>query len=42
MLDYVGIGKDWHPVILATLRSLDAVHAETARQTSYTAKDRFE
>ena len=33
------ISQDRHPVVLTTLGSLDAVHAETTRQASNTTKD---
>ena len=35
------IGYNGNPVVLATLWCFDAVHAETTRQTCYTAKDAF-
>jgi hypothetical protein len=35
------VGYNGNPVVLATLWCFDAVHAETTRQTRYTAKDAF-
>jgi len=41
VLNDVGIGKNWDPVVLAALGGFDAVHAETAWETGDTTKDGF-
>lgn len=41
MLHDVGIGQDWHPVILIALWCLDSVHAETSGKTGDTTKNRL-
>lgn len=38
----IGVGKNRDPIVLATLGSFDAIHAETTGQTSHTTKDRLE
>jgi len=42
MLHDVGIGQDWHPVILIALWCLDSVHAETSGKTGDTTKNGLE
>lgn len=37
----IRVGKNWDPVVLATLGGLDAVHAETTGQTGHTTEDRL-
>ena len=42
MLDDVWVGQDRNPVVLATFRRFDTVHAEAAGKAGDTAKDGFE
>jgi hypothetical protein len=42
MLNDVRIGEDGYPIVLSTLGSLDAIHAEASWKTGNSAKDGLE